>query len=289
MARFESGLTCAAAETARGPARRVVRTVRGPGPGGAGPPGAAARAVRADGGRAARGPSAGRRWTLCRWPRWRGSPCTRAPGTPVRRSGPTWRGSSSRGAASRSRRPRRSPWATQEFQRIMAKTRNPVLAVVDFPAMPGSVERPLVDPVPLSPVSLVWRKGLVHPAFEALGGPPPRSWRGRRDGSGGRPDGWIPATDELIMTQSAPDTWHRTQLPRALHSMGRVQCGNRGAPGSGGGSVRTNKYVVPGLVRARSVPWGDVRARGEVAGRRPTGWRAYRPAGQRSRAVRRPV
>lgn len=50
----------------------------------------------------------------------------------------------------------------------MAKTRTPVLAVVDFPAMPASVLRPLTDPVPLSPVSLVWRRGLVHPGLTAL-------------------------------------------------------------------------------------------------------------------------
>ncbi|WP_406444969.1 LysR family transcriptional regulator [Streptomyces sp. NBC_01613] len=56
----------------------------------------------------------------------------------------------------------------EEFQRIMAKMRNPILAVVDFPAMPGTVLRRLIDPVPLSPVSLVWRKGLVHPGFDAL-------------------------------------------------------------------------------------------------------------------------
>ncbi|MGV9454948.1 LysR family transcriptional regulator [Streptomyces sp. NPDC003635] len=56
----------------------------------------------------------------------------------------------------------------EEFRRIMAKTRTPVLAVVDFPAMPASVLRPLTDPVPLSPVSLVWRRGLVHPGLAAL-------------------------------------------------------------------------------------------------------------------------
>ncbi|CAM5597476.1 hypothetical protein SCALM49S_04643 [Streptomyces californicus] len=43
-----------------------------------------------------------------------------------------------------------------------------MLAVVDFPAMPGTVLRPLVDPVPLSPLSLVWRKGLRHPGVDAL-------------------------------------------------------------------------------------------------------------------------
>lgn len=56
----------------------------------------------------------------------------------------------------------------EEFERIMAKTGNPILAVVDFPTLPGMVLRPLVDPVPLSPVSLVWRKGLVHPGLDAL-------------------------------------------------------------------------------------------------------------------------
>ncbi|MEU1197172.1 LysR family transcriptional regulator [Streptomyces sp. NPDC005813] len=86
----------------------------------------------------------------------------------------------------------------EEFRRIMAKNRNPVLAVVEFPAMPETVLRPLVDPVPLSPVSLVWRKGLVHPGIDAL----------RRaavelaaeEGWLLRPEnGWIPATDALIM------------------------------------------------------------------------------------------
>ncbi|MGW1213444.1 LysR family transcriptional regulator [Streptomyces sp. NPDC002499] len=56
----------------------------------------------------------------------------------------------------------------EEFERIMAKMRRPILAVVDFPAMPATVVRPLVDPVPWSLVSLVWRKGLVHPGLEAL-------------------------------------------------------------------------------------------------------------------------
>ncbi len=82
----------------------------------------------------------------------------------------------------------------EEFQRLMAKMRNPVLAVVDFPPMPRTVVRPLVDPVPLSPVSLVWRKGLTHPGLDAL----------RRAAAqltaeggwlGGVADGWIPAID----------------------------------------------------------------------------------------------
>ncbi|MER6627266.1 LysR family transcriptional regulator [Streptomyces sp. NPDC000987] len=86
----------------------------------------------------------------------------------------------------------------EEFQRLMAKTGHPVLAVVDFPAMPGTVVRPLVDPVPLSPVSLVWRKGLVHPGFDALRRAAAElaaaeNWLRRPS------EGWIPATDERAM------------------------------------------------------------------------------------------
>ncbi|MFF2525979.1 LysR family transcriptional regulator [Streptomyces liangshanensis] len=56
----------------------------------------------------------------------------------------------------------------EEFRRIMAKHRTPVLTVVDSPEMPGAVLRPLVEPVPLSPVFLVWREGLKHAGVAAL-------------------------------------------------------------------------------------------------------------------------
>ncbi|MBC2907261.1 LysR family transcriptional regulator [Streptomyces cupreus] len=86
----------------------------------------------------------------------------------------------------------------EEFQRIMSKTRTPVLAVVDFPAMPASVLRPLIDPVPLSPVSLVWRRGLVHPGLDAL-----RRAAAELAAQEGwlRPpaEGWIPASDKVTM------------------------------------------------------------------------------------------
>lgn len=79
----------------------------------------------------------------------------------------------------------------EEFGRIMAKHRTPVLAVVDFPSMPGSVLRPLVDPVPLSPVSLVWRKGLRHPGLDALRAAAAEI--GAREGWHRRPAGcWLP-------------------------------------------------------------------------------------------------
>ncbi|GGW35489.1 LysR family transcriptional regulator [Streptomyces lucensis JCM 4490] len=87
----------------------------------------------------------------------------------------------------------------EEFERIMTKTRNPVLAVVDFPAMPGTVRRPLADPVPLSPVSLVWRKGLVHPGLDALRRA--AAELARAENWLDRPaDGWIPASDDSVMT-----------------------------------------------------------------------------------------
>ncbi|MFB6551067.1 LysR family transcriptional regulator [Streptomyces sp. NPDC056405] len=87
----------------------------------------------------------------------------------------------------------------EEFQRIMDKTRNPILAVVSFPAMASTVVRPLVDPVPLSPVSLVWRKGLAHPAFDALRRAAAQvaaeeGWLRRPAG------GWIPAADAAVMS-----------------------------------------------------------------------------------------
>ncbi|WP_043679618.1 LysR family transcriptional regulator [Streptomyces xylophagus] len=82
----------------------------------------------------------------------------------------------------------------EEFERVMAKTRTPILAVVDFPAMPRTVLRPLVRPVPLSAVSLVWRKGLVHPGFDALRRAAVEI--GSVEGWLRRPvDGWIPDID----------------------------------------------------------------------------------------------
>ncbi|MEU9145164.1 LysR family transcriptional regulator [Streptomyces sp. NPDC048349] len=56
----------------------------------------------------------------------------------------------------------------EEFRRVMTKTGNPVLATVDFLDMPGCVKRPLTDPVPLSPLSMVWRRGFDHPGLDAL-------------------------------------------------------------------------------------------------------------------------
>ncbi|MGW3113771.1 LysR family transcriptional regulator [Streptomyces sp. NPDC001091] len=88
----------------------------------------------------------------------------------------------------------------EEFARVMAASRMPVLAVVDFPAMSGAVLRPLVDPVPLSPVSLVWRKGLVHPALDALRVAAAELSRAEKWLSP-PVDRWIPATDIDVMNR----------------------------------------------------------------------------------------
>lgn len=90
-------------------------------------------------------------------------------------------------------------FGAEEFRRIMTKKRNPVLAVMNFPAMAGTVCTPLVDPVPLSPVSLVWRKGLVHPGLDALRRA--AAELAREEGWLRRPvEGWIPASDLRVMT-----------------------------------------------------------------------------------------
>ncbi|MFD5429126.1 LysR family transcriptional regulator [Streptomyces sp. NPDC127084] len=90
----------------------------------------------------------------------------------------------------------------EEFHRMMAKTRCPVLAVTDFPPMPGAVLRPLVAPVPLSPLSLVWRRGLRHPGLDAL-----RLAATRLAAKEGWlkmiPGAWLPDTDRSLITDNS--------------------------------------------------------------------------------------
>ncbi|MFD4033128.1 LysR family transcriptional regulator [Streptomyces sp. NPDC058637] len=85
-----------------------------------------------------------------------------------------------------------------EFQRVMAKSGNPALAVVDFVPLPGTVVRPLVRPVPLSPLAMVWRAGPDHPGLAAL-----RAAAVELAAAGGwmqRPSGsWLPETDASLM------------------------------------------------------------------------------------------
>lgn len=85
-----------------------------------------------------------------------------------------------------------------EFQRVMAKAGHPVLAVAGFPPLPGTVLRPLVRPVPLSPLLMVWRKGFDHPGLTAL-----CAASAELAGTEGwmvRPtDSWLPETDSSLM------------------------------------------------------------------------------------------
>ncbi|WP_049570449.1 LysR family transcriptional regulator [Streptomyces sp. SBT349] len=55
-----------------------------------------------------------------------------------------------------------------EFGRVVRKRGWSVLAGEVFAVVPGMVLRPLTGPVPLIPVSMVWRRGLSHPGLAAL-------------------------------------------------------------------------------------------------------------------------
>lgn len=89
----------------------------------------------------------------------------------------------------------------EEFVRVVRKQGWSVLASTEFLPVPGMVVRPLVDPVPLSPVSLVWRRGLSHPGLGVL-----RSVMAELAASEGwldvPPDGWLPDEDRAAMARN---------------------------------------------------------------------------------------
>ncbi|MEV6779011.1 LysR family transcriptional regulator [Streptomyces syringium] len=92
----------------------------------------------------------------------------------------------------------------EEFIRVIRKRGWSVLASVEFIDVPGMVLRPLVDPVPLSPVAMVWRKGLRHPGLDALraaasGLAASRGWLERPVGAG-----WLPPGDAALMGDLEP-------------------------------------------------------------------------------------
>ncbi|MGW2561665.1 LysR family transcriptional regulator [Streptomyces sp. NPDC001514] len=86
----------------------------------------------------------------------------------------------------------------EEFVRVVRKQRWSVLASTEFLAIPGMVVRPLVDPVPLSPVSLVWRRGLKHPGLDAM-----RATAAELAAAQGwlkiPPGSWLPDADRSLM------------------------------------------------------------------------------------------
>jgi DNA-binding transcriptional LysR family regulator len=87
-----------------------------------------------------------------------------------------------------------------EFIRLVRKHRWTVLASTDFIQTPGFILRPLTDPVPLSPVSIVWRRGLRHVGLDALHAAianlsTAHDWLGRP------PNAWLPESDARLMAQ----------------------------------------------------------------------------------------
>lgn len=88
----------------------------------------------------------------------------------------------------------------EEFARVIRKRRWSVLASTVFIGVPGMVLRSLVEPVPLSPISLVWRKSLRHPGLSALHqaideGVASHGWLDMPAGA------WLPAVDMAMCGQ----------------------------------------------------------------------------------------
>ncbi len=89
----------------------------------------------------------------------------------------------------------------EEFVRLVRRRRWSVLASTEFITVPGMELRPVVKPVPLSPISLVWRKGLRHKGLDVL----KRTMDGlvERHGWLDLPaDGWLPEADMSLMLGS---------------------------------------------------------------------------------------
>ncbi|TJZ56061.1 LysR family transcriptional regulator [Streptomyces piniterrae] len=88
---------------------------------------------------------------------------------------------------------------SREFTRVVRKQGWAVLASVEFIDVPGMVLRPLVDPVPLSPIAMVWRRGLRHPGLDALRAAAREL--GEKDAWLAKPesDWWLPETDATAM------------------------------------------------------------------------------------------
>lgn len=86
----------------------------------------------------------------------------------------------------------------EEFVRVIRKRGWAVLASEEFIEVPGMVLRPLVDPVPLSPVAMVWRRGLRHPGLDALRHAA-RELAGARGWLERPMDAWLPEADAALM------------------------------------------------------------------------------------------
>ncbi|MGW2542354.1 LysR family transcriptional regulator [Kitasatospora sp. NPDC001574] len=90
------------------------------------------------------------------------------------------------------------PVGVDETARYLARHGDPMLTTVGGPLIPGAVNVPLVDPVPLSLVSLVHRPDLRHPGLVALRAA--AAELGAREQWLLRPAGsWLPAADGALL------------------------------------------------------------------------------------------
>ncbi|MFD8320324.1 LysR family transcriptional regulator [Kitasatospora purpeofusca] len=94
--------------------------------------------------------------------------------------------------------PRVPPVGVDETARYLARHGDPMLTTVGGPVLPGAVNVPLVEPVPLSLVSLVHRPDLRHPGLTALLAA--AAELGARERWLRRPAGsWLPVPDAALL------------------------------------------------------------------------------------------
>ncbi|MFJ9607798.1 LysR family transcriptional regulator [Kitasatospora sp. NPDC101176] len=90
------------------------------------------------------------------------------------------------------------PVGVDETARYLARHGDPMLTTVGGPSLPGAVNVPLVEPVPLSLVSLVHRPGERHPGLAALAAA--AAGFGAAEGWLLRPEGsWLPTPDAALL------------------------------------------------------------------------------------------
>ncbi|MEV7021155.1 LysR family transcriptional regulator [Kitasatospora sp. NPDC093558] len=90
------------------------------------------------------------------------------------------------------------PVGVDETARYLARHGDAMLTTVGGPRIPGAVNVPLVEPVPLCLVSLVHRPGLRHPGLTALAGV--AAELGAAEGWLRRPPGsWLPSPDAALL------------------------------------------------------------------------------------------
>ncbi|MFI2607303.1 LysR family transcriptional regulator [Kitasatospora sp. NPDC018619] len=94
------------------------------------------------------------------------------------------------------------PVGVDETARYLARHGDPMLTTVGGPRIPGTVTVPLVEPVPLSLVSLVHRPGERHPGLGVLAAA--AAALGAAEGWLRRPPGcWLPAADAALLPRGA--------------------------------------------------------------------------------------